>query len=248
LGEAFTRNPDNFSEGKMSAKIAAALHQVMSTVGYIQKTGKNAFHNYKYAGEADLLEKLRPAMLDAGLLLIPSVEEVSPIDEHGNTHVRVGYTLLHKDGDVWPEKIYAAGCGGDRSKSGAVGDKGTYKAITGANKYLLFKLFQIETGDEPESDSPEERAPAQRRTPAQEASLAVVPEPSGIPEYVSISQSLLDTISSTTSDAEMDTLVRSAAFKADLAKCPPREQERIKTIGTRHRGTFRKAADLTAAG
>ena len=136
----------------MSAKIATALHQVMSKVSYIQKTGKNAFHGYKYAGEADLLEKLRPAMLEAGLLLIPSIKGVSPIDEHGVTTVQMEYTLVHKDGDIWPNVICAAGQGGDRNKNG-VGDKGLYKAITGANKYLLFKLFQIETGDDPETPS-----------------------------------------------------------------------------------------------
>jgi hypothetical protein len=142
----------------MSAKIAQALHQVMSKVSYIQKTGNNKFHGYKYAGEADLLEKLRPAMLEAGLLLIPSIKGVSPIDEHGVTTVQMEYTLVHKDGDIWPSVICAAGQGGDRNKNG-VGDKGLYKAITGANKYLLFKLFQIETGDDPETDSSHDSAP-----------------------------------------------------------------------------------------
>jgi len=139
----------------MTAKIASALHEVMLKVSYVQKTGKNAFHGYKYAGEADLLEKLRPAMLEAGLILIPSIKGVSPIDEHGVTTVQMEYTLVHKDGDVWPSVICAAGQGGDRNKNG-VGDKGLYKAITGANKYLLFKLFQIETGDDPETyDTPQ---------------------------------------------------------------------------------------------
>ena len=140
----------------MSAKIATALHEVMNKVSYVQKTGKNAFHGYKYAGEADLLEKLRPAMLEAGLLLIPSIKGVSPIDEHGVTTVQMEYTLVHKDGDIWPNVICAAGQGGDKNKNG-VGDKGLYKAITGANKYLLFKLFQIETGDDPEMDAAPER-------------------------------------------------------------------------------------------
>ena len=31
---------------EMTAKIAAALHEVMSKVGYVQKTGRNSFHNY----------------------------------------------------------------------------------------------------------------------------------------------------------------------------------------------------------
>lgn len=131
-------------------KIAAALHEVMCAVGYVQKTGVNDFHRYNYASEADLLEALRPAMLKAGLMILPSGVERSEIDAFGNTHVTMEYTLVHKDGDVWPEKIRAFGSGNDKSKNGAVGDKGTYKAITGANKYLLTKLFQIETGDDPE--------------------------------------------------------------------------------------------------
>lgn len=141
----------------MSAAIAKALHDVMSEVGYVQKSGKNAFHGYKYAGEADLLEVLRPAMVKAGLLLLPSVRNVTPVDEYGNVTVIVDYMLVHKDGDIWPEKLSAAGMGNDKAKNGSVGDKGVYKAITGANKYLLFKLFQIETGDDPEQAAPHER-------------------------------------------------------------------------------------------
>lgn len=141
------------------AKITKALHEVMSKVGYVQKKDLNEFHGYKYAGEAALLEVLRPAMLEAGLLLLPSGEYCSEVDEYGNTRVAIDYTLAHKDGEVWPDKLRAFGCGNDKNKNG-VGDKGTYKAITGANKYLLFKLFQIETGDDPENavDAPTEKA------------------------------------------------------------------------------------------
>jgi hypothetical protein len=137
---------------KMSAKIATALHNVMAKVSYVQKGGENKFHGYKYASEADLLEKLRPALIEEGLILIPSVEMVRPMDEHGNTVVDMKYEIVHKDGDIWPHPVRVSGCGNDRSKNGTVGDKGIYKAMTGANKYLLFKLFQIETGDDPERD------------------------------------------------------------------------------------------------
>jgi hypothetical protein len=138
---------------KMSAKIATALHNVMAKVTYVQKGSENKFHGYKYVSEADLLEKLRPALIEEGLILIPSVEMVRPMDEHGNTVVDMKYEIVHKDGDIWPHLIRVAGCGNDRSKNGTVGDKGLYKAITGANKYFLFKLFQIETGDDPERDT-----------------------------------------------------------------------------------------------
>jgi hypothetical protein len=137
----------------MSAKIATALHNVMAKVTYVQKGSENKFHGYKYVSEADLLEKLRPALIEEGLILIPSVEMVRPMDEHGNTVVDMRYEIVHKDGDIWPHLIRISGCGNDRAKNGSVGDKGIYKAITGANKYFLFKLFQIETGDDPERDT-----------------------------------------------------------------------------------------------
>jgi len=129
--------------------IIRALHAVMQDASYVQKTGENDFHGYSYATEADVLERIRPAMIKHGLVLIPSINQVSSIDQHGNTSVTVNYTLAHISGAVWPHPIIAAGCGNDRNKNGT-GDKGLYKALTGANKYLLFKLFQIETGDDPE--------------------------------------------------------------------------------------------------
>ncbi len=139
--------------------IIKAIHEVMQKVGYVQKKDTNQYHRYKYAGEAALLEALRPAMIEAGLILIPSGKTLVPIDEWGNTHLTMEYTLAHISGDVWPEKICAFGVGGDRSKEGKAGDKGTYKAITGAGKYLLFKLFLIETGDDPENDGGKKQAP-----------------------------------------------------------------------------------------
>jgi len=141
-------------------KILIALHEVMSKVGYVQKQGKNKFHDYKYAGEGHLLEVLRPAMVEAGLLLIPSHRSTTTPDEYGNSTVTVDYTLAHKDGGVWPEKITVVGCGNDKNSKGGVGDKGLYKAFTGANKYLLFKLFQIETGDDPEEAAEHDKGDA----------------------------------------------------------------------------------------
>ena len=140
--------------------IINALNKVMATAGYVQKNAENKFHGYKYASEAALLETLRPALIENGLILIPSVRNTSQIDEHGNTIVTVEYTLAHTSGEIWPDKITAVGCGNDRARNGTVGDKGVYKAITGANKYLLFKLFQIETGDDPEKDETAPQAAA----------------------------------------------------------------------------------------
>ena len=132
--------------------IADALHEVMGKVAYVQKDATNDFHKYRYVSEMKLLDALRPAMVEVGLMLIPSVETSTLDHATGNTDIIMSYTLMHKSGAVWPEKIRVPGCGNDKNKNG-IGDKGVYKALTGANKYLLFKLFQIATGDDPEVDT-----------------------------------------------------------------------------------------------
>jgi hypothetical protein len=202
-----------------SKKILTALNNVMAKVSYVQKNGENKFHGYRYASEADLLEKLRPVMIEEGLILIPSVEMVRPIDDFGNTVVDMKYTLAHKDGDVWPEPIRISGCGNDRNKSGNVGDKGVYKAITGANKYLLFKLFQIETGDDPENDEASHTVTVQvagsggsgaqvsKKQASSVPDAKFIADPNKSPEenletYVAVFKSVVDNIVKTPEDAK----------------------------------------------
>lgn len=133
-----------------TSNITKAILKVMSGVSFVQKAGKNEFHGYKYATEGDALAALRPHLIENELVIISDVIEHTSPDEFGNTTVRVQYRILHSSG----EEIvcHFVGCGNDRSSKGAIGDKGVYKALTGANKYFLLKTFQLETGDDPERD------------------------------------------------------------------------------------------------
>jgi hypothetical protein len=126
---------------------------VMRDVGYVQKAGHNDFQNYKYATEADAIAALRPAMIKHGLCMIPSVESVEQ-DEWGNTNVLMHYRILDEEGNFL--SFRAAGSGNDKNSKG-VGDKGIYKALTGASKYALLKTFMMETGDDPEVPSQQEK-------------------------------------------------------------------------------------------
>ena len=126
---------------------------VMKEVGYVQKAGHNDFQNYKYATEADAIRAVRPAMVKHGLCMIPSVVDAY-MDEHGNTHVNVLYRIFDEDGNFLSFRGW--GCGNDKNSRG-VGDKGIYKALTGANKYALLKTFLMETGDDPEIPNEQEK-------------------------------------------------------------------------------------------
>ena len=154
-----------------AAKIAVKILQVMKEVGYVQKDGKNDFQNYNYATEGNAIRALRPALVNHGLFLIPSVETVSQ-DEYGNTHVTLLYRIFDEEGN-WIS-FRAAGSGNDRNSKG-VGDKGIYKALTGASKYALLKTFLMETGDDPEVPSDSEKAEAKRLEQKQELAKVSVP-------------------------------------------------------------------------
>lgn len=149
------------------ATILSALNRAMQAVSYVQKTGRNAFHGYTYASEADLLEAIRPALVKEGLFLMPSVESTTGPDEHGTTHVVVSYTLAHVSGAVWPEKIRSVGAGNDKARNGQIGDKGVYKALTGASKYAIKNLMMIATGDDAEQEPAQPPAQAQAQAPKQ---------------------------------------------------------------------------------
>jgi hypothetical protein len=128
--------------------LLAAMQRIMAAVGYAQKQGTNEFHGYKYVTEADAIAALRPHMVKEGLVLIPSTDRAW-VDEQGNTHVLVSYSLIHASTGE-SISFYVPGSGNDRAKSGAIGDKGVYKALTGASKYALLKTFLMETGEDPE--------------------------------------------------------------------------------------------------
>jgi hypothetical protein len=165
--------------GMDQGNLARAMLEVMKAVQYVEKRGRNDFHNYNYAMESDVVAAIRKGMIDNDLVLLPRAYFTnggSPnvVDENGLTHVSVEFTLIHAPSGE-RANISFPGSGSDKNRNG-VGDKGVYKALTGAYKYALLKVFLVETGDDPERherDEEEITAPPQRpplppRTPPDE--------------------------------------------------------------------------------
>lgn len=133
-------------------KLVNKLVEVMKKVKYIPKTGENTFHNYKYATEADVNERVRDALSEQGVVMIPNVKSHSyreHINAKGKTEyivtVEVEFSFIDGEtGEIISFTTYGEGQD--------AGDKGTYKAITGAQKYALMKSLLIPTGDDPEAD------------------------------------------------------------------------------------------------
>lgn len=127
------------------------IHAVMTEIETIAKTGRNTFHKYDYATEADYVKALRPLFNTHGLVVIPNVmpESVRVIvagekaDNFLTTAV-MRFTIVNIDKPE--EKVEASVIGQGQDK----GDKGAYKLMTGAKKYFAALTFMVATGDDSE--------------------------------------------------------------------------------------------------
>jgi hypothetical protein len=145
------------------AKIAA------SVTGRVAKDGTNNFHGYRYSTDTAIVEAIRDTMNALGVAIIPSVlpESISvqPVGEKGEllTTLVMQFTVIDGESGIAIVANYP-GAGTDKA------DKGVYKAVTGATKYFLQKLFNIPTGDDPEKDTHSHApAPAPQARPQQPA-------------------------------------------------------------------------------
>lgn len=147
-------------------KLAAALVAAQAEMPMVGKSGNNTFDKYTYAKLEDYVKVVRPIFAKHGLSMLTSVDtaESLPIrktasgkDEHV-TRIKMTLTILHASGQS--VAVTAWGEGQDR------GDKGIYKAITGARKYALASALGLATSDDPEADDTGKESPAPQRTVA----------------------------------------------------------------------------------
>lgn len=140
--------------------LAARICAIMSECKTIEKRGKNHSQGYTYVREADVADHVRDLLGKHGVACLPSVEHIDEREYKSAkgyamrfVRVRVRYALINADN---PEERYEIVHFGDSSDSG---DKALYKAITGAHKYMMMRLFFIGADDDPENDRGQPAAP-----------------------------------------------------------------------------------------
>jgi hypothetical protein len=154
--ERLLSNGDPVPEG-LYAKIA----YVMGQVEHVPKNGFNKHFKYHFVREVDLTEHLRPLLSEMGLVIVPSATDNIRILEHadGDQNKRITlifYNFKIVDADTGDSEIMGVWGGGQDGQ-----DKGPYKALTGADKYALMKLFMVPTGDDPEATDGEGNSTAE---------------------------------------------------------------------------------------
>lgn len=139
--------------------IHEAIGQVMKKVGYVQKEKASGL-NYTFAGEAALIQALRPAMIEHDIYVsVANIKEVRRSEYTTSKGTLMQNTVLlgivrftHAPSDSHID-VEAVGEGSD------AGDKSANKALTGMYKYALRQTFMIETGDDPDKEASQERSP-----------------------------------------------------------------------------------------
>lgn len=155
-------------------KIAEAVLKVMGQVGYVQKKGVNSFQNYKYASIEGILEKVQPALVDCGLVIVQSEISHEIVAEGNMMEAVYEFTLHHSSGET-SNPIRQTGLSSLRNSKGGYDDKALNKCHTTARKYFILGLFQIPTGLADDADAEEDKpaitTPPRKPVPVADATL-----------------------------------------------------------------------------
>ena len=137
-----------------SKNVAEAVSNIMAEIAEnpVEKKGVNTFHNYKYAKIQDILQALVPLMGKHGIIVTQTEVSRAMFDNDNAISITYEFTIAHKSGEVWPEKIVQTGLCNCRTSKGTFDDKAINKTHTAARKYFMLSLFQIPTEDENDPD------------------------------------------------------------------------------------------------
>lgn len=133
--------------------LVAKLAEVMGALSRLPKTGWNDRQSYHYVTEADVMDAIRSGLAERHVMILQDVREVQVSERESKQGGVLRFVSLRvhfsaHDGDTG-ETLDLGTMPGESMDSG---DKAIYKAITGAVKYFLLKLFKVSSGDDPEAE------------------------------------------------------------------------------------------------
>lgn len=125
------------------------LHKIMSEVNSIAKDATNTHFKYDYASERIIKETFHKKFVEHGIIFLPSVSDVKIEEDKINGKTLVLPKMMYQFVDIdTGQSVTGSWFGSGEDK----GDKGLYKGITGAIKYILTSTFIVPTGSDPENE------------------------------------------------------------------------------------------------
>lgn len=132
------------------------LARIRENVRSIPKRGFNAHFNYYFVQASDVYDVIGTWMGQLGVVMVPAevvVLSERELETRGGRSsvlaVQFTWEFINADKPEERQRFVSLGEGEDR------GDKRSYKATTGAEKYALISAFQVPTGLDPEREGQE---------------------------------------------------------------------------------------------
>ena len=126
-------------------KIYPSMMAVMEYIGSIGKGRKNPQQGYNFRGIDDVLNNLQPALIKAGVFVIPRISELCREERQTKAGGTMIYTTVRGEYDFISaedgSKVTACTYGEGMDTS----DKSTNKAMSAALKYAIIQAFSIPT-------------------------------------------------------------------------------------------------------
>jgi len=177
------RQKMNKPVSKSSAdSLGTRLSKIMAELAAVPKGRVNEQQGYEYRGIDDLYNTLHRLFAKYGVYTFPNVKSIRT-DVYDTSYNGRPRKLFHTVIEV----VYTVTCETGESFQACVpgealdySDKGVYKALSGAHKYLLFQLFIIPT-QEPEPESDHIEVPAKPVEQPKEAPKPTEKEPEAEP-------------------------------------------------------------------
>lgn len=138
-----TENAEWMPTAQSRAALTKKMVSIFGAIGPVEKKGKNDHFKYKFVREEDLVARIRPLMVDAGVFML--VRVTSEKKEGTLTTVEMDFELIDS-ATGYSMFGHGVGYGSDS------GDKGASKAQTSCVKSWLMKTFMVSSGDDPEAD------------------------------------------------------------------------------------------------
>lgn len=148
-----------------SANIHQRIKAIMVAAPYVQKVQRKNGLQYTFVNRDAIVSKIRPAMIEHGIIYYPHV--IGHSHEGNKIILDVEHHYVNIDCPQDAIVFSTVSYGVDTQ------DKGPGKALTYAEKQAHIKLFMIESGDEDESEHYDDEAkPAKKKRPIEEGKPA----------------------------------------------------------------------------
>lgn len=132
--------------------ILAKLAKIRNDIDPMKKDGKNIKQNYAFLSDKQITLEVSK-LLEKHNVVITHNDRTEPLIQYTNNSGTTTFlTTVYVDYTFWDVDSGESISGWVVGQGVDTGDKGVYKAITGAFKYLYVKTFNIPTEDDPEID------------------------------------------------------------------------------------------------